>query len=75
MRKKETESCDSNTTDNESDLNGTKMTTTTNNDNATNQTKQTIAKHDSTTQTTCKQELFTMVSIRHHGWDIYSFFA
>lgn len=50
----------------------TMATTTTNNNNnnsinndnniTTNQTKQTIATHDSTTQTTCKQDLFTMVS-------------
>ncbi|XP_031635433.1 janus kinase and microtubule-interacting protein 3-like [Contarinia nasturtii] len=58
MRKKESESCNSIT--NESNLNNTKMTTTTNNENATNQTKQTIATHDSTTQTTCKEDLFTM---------------
>lgn len=63
MRKKETEPCDSNSISNESNLNNTKMTTTTNNENATNQTKPTIATHDSTTQTTCKQDLFTVVSI------------
>ena len=38
------------------------MTTTTNNEIITNQTKQTIATHDSTTQTTCKEELLAMVS-------------
>ncbi|XP_055301822.1 centromere protein F isoform X2 [Sitodiplosis mosellana] len=60
MRKKETESCDSTTISNESNLTNTKMTTTTNNEITTNQTKQTIATHDSTTQTTCKEDLFTM---------------
>lgn len=64
MRKKETEPCDSNPiSSNESNLNSnnnsnTKMTTTTNN----NKTKQTIATHDSTTQTTCKEDLLAMVS-------------
>lgn len=74
MRKKETESCDSTTISNESNLTNTKMTTTTNNEITTNQTKQTIATIDSTTQTTCKEELFTMVSVlfwhqngHHHG--------
>lgn len=59
MRKKETEPCDNNpiSSSNESNLNSnTKMTTTTNNA----KTKQTIATHDSTTQTTCKEDLFAM---------------
>lgn len=62
MRKKETEPCDDSNqiSSNESNLNNTsntKMTTTTNNV----KTKQTIATHDSTTQTTCKEDLFAMV--------------
>lgn len=74
MRKKETEPCDSNSISNESNLNNTKMTTTTNNENATNQTKPTIATHDSTTQTTCKQDLFTVVSIFPPNM-IFTFFS
>lgn len=70
MRKKETKPCDTNPMSNESNLNNTKMmTTTTNKENTGHQTKQTIATHDSTTQTTCKQDLFAVVSIQNDRCD------